>query len=109
MKKLGLLACVLALPILAGCSYGITPVPDGGLYSSVKYPSYYPGVTNEGRGSKEGTSSAMGIVALIAVGDASVETAAANGGISKIKTCSHKTTKILGGLYWKFETIVTGE
>jgi hypothetical protein len=43
------------------------------------------------------------------VGDASVEAAAEAGGITKIKTCAHKTTKILGGLYWKFETIVTGE
>ncbi|NUN49415.1 MAG: hypothetical protein HUU15_11365 [Candidatus Brocadiae bacterium] len=109
MKKLGLIACLLAIPVLAGCSYGITPVPDGGLFSSVKYPSYYGGVTNDAAGAKTGASSATGFVGLIAVGDASVETACANGGVSKIKTVSHKTTKILGGLYWKFETIVTGD
>jgi len=109
MKKLGLLACLIAIPVLAGCSYGITPVQDGGLFSAVKYPSYYPGCTNDGPGAKEGVSSATGFVALIATGDASVEEACRQGGILKIKTVSHKTTKILGGLYWKFETIVTGD
>ncbi|MBI2922495.1 MAG: protein trl [Planctomycetes bacterium] len=110
MKKLALLACLIALPVLAGCSYGITPIPDGGLFSSVKYPSYYPGLTNDGaRGSKEGTSAATGFLALIATGDCSVEKACESVGITKIKTCSHKTTKILGGVYWKHETIVTGD
>lgn len=109
MKKLGLLACILAVPFVAGCSYGITPVPDGFIFSSVKYPSYYPGVTNDACGSKTGSASATGFVGVIATGDASVEAAAANGNITKIKSCSHKTTKILGGLYWHFETIVTGE
>ncbi|MCE9583589.1 MAG: TRL-like family protein, partial [Planctomycetes bacterium] len=91
MKKLGLLAALAAAPIVAGCSYGITPVPDGGLFSSVKYPSYYPGCTNDSRGSKEGSAAATGFVALIAVGDASVEAACEAGGIKKIHTVAHKT------------------
>jgi hypothetical protein len=109
MKKLGLIACLLAIPVLAGCAYGITPVPDGFFFSAVKYPSYHPGQDTAVGGAKTGVSSAAAFVGLFSAGDASVEAAAANGGITKVKTVSHKTTKILGGAYWKFETIVTGD
>jgi hypothetical protein len=108
MKKLGILAALLALPIFAGCAGGY-PVPaDGFLFVSVTAPGWYPGVTNQ-IGAKTGSSAATGFVGLIATGDASIEAAARAGGITKIHSVANKWTKILGGLYWKFETHITGE
>jgi hypothetical protein len=108
MKKLSL-AALLALPLFVGCQGGFPMAPDGLLFSSVRAPGWYPGVTNEVTGAKTGHSEATGFVGLIAVGDASVEKAAEENGIKKIHSISHKWTKILGGLYWKFETDITGE
>ena len=60
-------------------------------------------------GDKVGTSQAFGLFdgVLWVEGDASITTAAENGGISKISTIDQKTTIIMG-LTW-YETIVTGE
>ena len=60
-------------------------------------------------GNKVGKSSGMGYLGVLVFGvDASVQTAAKNGGITKISTVDFKRSDILG-LIQTYETIVTGE
>ena len=59
-------------------------------------------------GSKVGTSKATIVLGFSFDEDASIRTAAQNGGISKISTVDVKVGSILG-LVQTYETIVTGE
>jgi hypothetical protein len=60
-------------------------------------------------GSKVGQQSADIFLGVLCFdGDASIKTAAKNGGISKVSTVDIKTFNVLG-IYQKVTTIVTGE
>ncbi len=60
-------------------------------------------------GSKVGTAKATVYLGLIALDqDASIKTAAQNGGITKISTVDMKQGNVLN-IIWTYETIVTGE
>lgn len=60
-------------------------------------------------GNKVGRSKATIILSVLAFNqDASIRSAAKNGGITKISTVDIKQTSILG-IYGTYETIVTGE
>ncbi len=60
-------------------------------------------------GPKVGTAKAEGFLGVLFFDqDASIQTAAKNGGIHKISTVDIKQTSILG-LYVTYETIVTGK
>ncbi|NLL29172.1 MAG: hypothetical protein GX259_10285 [Bacteroidales bacterium] len=60
-------------------------------------------------GSKVGTSKATGYLGVLFFNaDASIQTAAKNGGITKISTVDIKQTNVLN-LIVTYETIVTGE
>jgi len=58
-------------------------------------------------GAKEGKACAESILGLIARGDASIEAAAKEGGITTVTTVSHHTTNMLG-IIGEFCTIVHG-
>jgi len=100
MKKwIGLLLVVL---FLSGCA---TPFPMGGIYTEVAFPV----AASEGaRGSKVGTAKATSILALVATGDASLKTAMANGGITKVKHVDYSVKNILG-IYGEYTTTVYGD
>ncbi len=108
MRKL-VLVCVLGLAAfgITGCSQSYSPL-SGMLYTDINYPSYYDGVEAAGPGPRRGTAQATSILGLVATGDASIEAAAKNGGISRIHTADHKTMNLLG-LYATYTTIVTGQ
>ena len=89
--------------ILTGCAGVASPVV-GVIYTDVKGPIT---ATSNARGSDQGTAEATSILGLIAMGDASIEAACEQGGISTISSVDHKSWSILG-LYSKFTTIVTG-
>lgn len=59
-------------------------------------------------GNKVGTAKATGYLGLFFDADASIRTAAKNGGITKISTVDIKQTSLLN-LIVTYETIVTGE
>ena len=60
-------------------------------------------------GTKVGTATATVYLGFLALDqDASIQTAARNGGITKISTVDMKQGNVLG-LIWTYETIVTGE
>lgn len=61
-------------------------------------------------GKKVGSAKTSAIVGLFFDGgDASIQTAAKNGNISKIATVDFKQTHYLGMIYAQYETIITGE
>jgi len=79
----------------------------GGLYTGIRVPTLSP--TTHPVGNKQGKSSAVSILGLIAVGDASMAKAAKAGRITKISTVDTKYTSVLFGLYCKTTTEVSGE
>lgn len=106
MRKLTLLAVLCVLCVASACT-GPAPL-QGMIFADINYPSYYQGVEAMGPGSKPGKAQAMSILSLVALGDASIDAACSDGGISKIHTVDHKFTNILG-VYQTWTTMVTGE
>ncbi len=102
MKRL--LAASALAAVLSGCAVANAPV-NGFLYSHVTGPV---GVTGSAdRPTKVGRSHARSILGLYATGDASIEQAAKNGGITKIHHVDHETQVILGVIA-DYTTIVYG-
>lgn len=103
---------ILALFLLtSGCAtfVGTRGVPRGGIFTDVEGPgatqNFEMSVAAEEL--KKGTSSAEGFLGLVAQGDASIQAAAKDGGISDIHHVDFKTRSILG-LYVKHTTVVYG-
>ncbi|MCC2637201.1 MAG: hypothetical protein K0Q68_920 [Moraxellaceae bacterium] len=102
MKRL-LAASTLAI-VLSGCAVANAPV-NGLLYSSVTGPV---GVTGSAdKPTKVGRSTARSFFGLYATGNASIEEAAKNGGITKIHHVDHETQVILG-VVADYTTVVYG-
>ncbi len=107
MRKTLLLTIFLfTATFLSGCAAVSSPVSNGLLFTNVKGPVAVTGDSNIY--SKVGTSSCITVLGIVATGDASIETAMKNGGISKIHHVDHKSTSILC-IYAKYVTIVYGE
>lgn len=107
MKKMAILLTLgMCGAILSSCMIIQNPIPAIGLlYSEYTAPVT---ATSNPNSFKKGEAEVMSILGLVAVGDASIETAAKNGGITKIHHIDHKTWNILG-IYGKYTTIVYGE
>ena len=102
MKRL-LAASTLALA-LAGCATANSPV-SGLIYSNVVGPV---GVTGSAdKPTKVGRSTARSFFGLYATGNASIEEAARNGGITKIHHVDHESQIILGVIA-DYTTVVYG-
>ncbi len=100
--------CLALLFASAGLFYGCATVASpvyGGIYTDVKAPLT---TTANTKGSKVGTATATSILGLVATGDASIETAAKNGGITSIKNVDYHSTSVLG-IYSSFTVEVHGD
>lgn len=105
MKKIILgFACVLALG-LASCSTVTSGSGLGILYTGV---SEGQTATGNSLGTKVGTSQSVGVLGLISIGDASINSAARAAGISKISHIDVKKTSVLG-IYAQYTTVVYGD
>jgi hypothetical protein len=102
LRRLGLAVSCAAM--LAGCAVvGHGPVVAP-ITIDLRGPvSAGPATTSP----KTGRAEAWGIL-VFATGDASISTAARNGGITRIHHVDHETLNILG-LYARYTTIVYGE
>jgi hypothetical protein len=98
-----LLALVAGAALFSGCAMAASPV--NGWYADVKWGTEIP---SGSPGSKVGMAECQTILGLFASGDATVETAARNGGITTVKTVDHHSMNVLG-IYSKFTTKVTGD
>ncbi len=102
MKKLFLIS--IAALFLSSCAFVSAPL-SGVLYTDMKAPL---AVTSNTGATKAGTAKAQSILGWVATGDASIETAAKNGGITKIHHVDYHATSILG-IVATYEVIVYGE
>jgi hypothetical protein len=103
-----------AVMLCSGCASNLFPGGPsiaGVLYTDVEDPAQHLAVAMDkaATSTKTGTSSAAGYLGLIATGDASVDAAMKDGGITKVHHVDHKTQLVLWGLWVKSSTIVYGE
>ena len=101
--KQSLLISALGVGLLTGCANSI---PIGSLYTKVKLP--VSATANSQAATKKGTSQCTSILGLFATGDASIEAAKQNGGITKVTHVDYDADNILG-VYGKYTTTVYGE
>jgi hypothetical protein len=88
---------------LTGCMGVASPVM-GWAYTEAKYD----GVIDDGAAAtKTGKACATSILSMVATGDASLETAKVNGGITQIAYVDHSAKNILG-IWGEYCTIVKG-
>ncbi len=90
-KHVNVVLMIAALFFLTSCA---SSMPVGGLYTQVKLPVTATGV--DASRAKVGTAECTSILGLIAIGDASIETARHNGKISKITHVDWDAMNILG-------------
>ena len=90
---------------------GAGGVPHGSILTDVKGPTatqHFEMAVQVGE-LKRGTASAKGYLGLVAQGDASIQAAAEDGGITNIHHVDFNTRSILSGLYVEHTTIVYGQ
>lgn len=105
MKKLYYAVAASLALIVSSCAMVGTPVGIGAIYTGVNSGE---AVTSNPMGKKVGQSTATNILGIVASGDASITTAAKNGGIKKISHVDSKKTSILG-IFGSYTTIVYGD
>lgn len=105
MKKLVMSAAAVVALTLASCSTITTGSGIGMLYTGVTEGQI---ATSNEVGTKVGESSTIGVLGLVSIGDASIQKAAKQAGISKISHVDVKKTSVLG-LFASYKTIVYGE
>lgn len=95
---------VLVATLISGCATAVSPV-NGTLYSNVKAPLL---VTDSAeKPTKVGRATMRSILGIYAVGDASIEAAAKNAGITHIHHVDYQTQNLLGVMS-DFTVIVYG-
>lgn len=102
MKKV--FGLVFVVVVMSSCAVGKAPIA-GLAYTDIK--DGLAVISNTGA-SKVGTAKAVGYVGLVATGDASIEAAAKEAGITRIQHVDYQTKSILG-LYTTYTTIVYGQ
>lgn len=106
-RTLAMAALAGAVLLTSGCLVAPVRPPYGVIFTDYKAPLDHDG-SGEPLGSKSGEASTSSILALVATGDASIQAAAANGGVTNIHTLDYKYFNVLG-VYQKYTTIVHGE
>lgn len=104
MKRILLGLAALALSGCAGVAYAGHAPLMGFLYADSQANEH---VSDNAVGSKTGQACSTSILGWVTTGDASVPTAAKNGGITKVGSVDNKFSNILG-LYATYCVIVTG-
>ncbi len=105
MKKMILMLVVFVVfSLISGCMIVQSPVA-GMIYTDVKAPL---ATGPHSSGTKVGKAVAHSYVGVIGVGDASIQTAATNGGITRIHHVDYEAKNILG-VVGTFTTVVYGE
>ncbi|MBX9769187.1 MAG: TRL-like family protein [Bdellovibrionales bacterium] len=89
---------------LSGCAMVNGPLM-GSLYTDIKGPITATGQPS--KGDRSGEACATSILGIIATGDASIETARKNAGVTKVTAVDMNGSSILG-IYAKYCTVVYG-
>ncbi len=104
MKKVLIVSvgCTL-LGLATGCA---TPYPIGSAYTQLRLP--ITATANTGKATKVGVAECRSYLTLIAIGDASIEAAKRNGGITRVHHVDWDVENILG-LIGRYRVTVYGE
>ena len=102
-KAITLLTVCSLVVIAAGCA---STYPVGTLYTELKMP--VSATANTGNWSKKGTAECVSYLSLFTQGDASIETAKKNGGITKVHHVDWEVKNVLG-IIGNYKVIVYGE
>lgn len=105
MKKLVLSVCAALALGLASCSTVSSGSGMGVIYTGVSEGAI---ATSNNLGTKVGTSSSIGVLGLVSIGDASIQTAAHSAGIKKISHVDVQKMSVIG-VFAKYTTVVYGE
>jgi len=95
--------CLATIVLLAGCQPVAAPVM-GVLFLDTRYGD---SVTPAADATKEGKACSKSVLGLVATGDASLEAAKANGGITTVSHVDHSANSMLG-IIAEWCTIVKG-
>ena len=101
---LKLLVIGLLLGSQVGCAMVASPVGNGLLYTSVQGPV---AATEGTDASRKGRACASNLLGLLATGDASIDSAKRDGGITTVSAVDHDSMSVLI-LYSRYCTIVRG-
>ena len=102
-KTLKMMAVLTLLAFTVGCA---TTVPVGSVYTGVKLPVI--ATANGGQAPKVGTSTCTSVLTLFAWGDASIDAAMKNGGITKVHHVDWDVSNVLG-IIGTYKLTVYGE
>lgn len=105
MKKLFLASAFALGMLVTSCASLTTKGGMGVLYTGV---SEGEAVTANTLGKKVGTAEITNILGLVTTGDASIQTAAKNAGITRISHIDCKKTSVIG-VYGKYTVYVYGD
>lgn len=101
--KTNVLLLALASLFLASCAM-VGPT-GGAVYHDIKYGQF---ATENTAATKTGTACQSSVLGLVAQGDASIEAAKKDGGITKVSSIDSSSTNVVFGIYNKYCTIVKG-
>ena len=101
-KFISLSAAAIGAGLLVGCA---STHPIGTLYTNVKLPV---AATDNSTATKVGTAECVSYLGLITTGDASIDTAKKNGGITKVSHVDWEVENTLGFI-GKYKVVVYGE
>jgi len=108
MKKaatgLSLVSVVCLGALATGCA---TAYPVGALYTELKLPVGATSNSADAR-QKVGVATCTSVLSLVTTGDASIQAAMKNGGITKVSHVDWEVKNILG-IYGEYKTTVYGE
>lgn len=105
MRLLGILSMSLLFVVVTGCA--TSPNPHGGFfYTNLKGPNH--ALENKSGGSKSGMACATTVLAVAGWGDASIKAAQENGGITEIVAVDYEFMNVVGPVYTKTCTLVSG-
>ena len=103
MKKAIVILTMCAFLFVTGCA---TLYPAGSIYTNISLP--VTATANNGSATKVGISQSTSIFGAVAIGDASIEAAKKNGGITKVHHVDYGVKNILG-IFGTYTTTVYGE
>ena len=100
-------ASLIAIGALSGCASTQSPVGNGLIFTSVKAPVTATSLASTPN-TKTGRSSCVNLMGVVAIGDASIEAASKEAGITRVQHVDHESFSVLG-LFGKYTCVVYGD
>lgn len=99
------ISLAVGLSLLTGCALVGAPVSNGALITNLRGPGHVTTMTDA---TKLGTGCATNLLGLIAMGDASIDTAKRSARITEVSSVDYDSFSVLG-VYARFCVLVRGK